>query len=46
MMMKSVVELLACWPSCFLSSSEWSFVDGCPTLFDLVYMERVEQSEF
>ena len=45
-MPKSVVELLACWPSRFLSSSEWSFVDGSPALFDVLYMERVEQSEF
>ena len=42
---------LSCWDvsllaRSFLPSSEWSFVDGCSTLLDVMYTEEEEQQEF
>lgn len=39
----SVVSLLT---RSLSPSLEWSFVDGCPTLLNVVYMEGDKQSEF
>ena len=45
-MLKNVVELLACWPGCFCCHRNGNLWMVAPALFDVLLMEREEQLKF